>query len=304
MKPQFWNGMKEGEETVERLYTDWCSSKYACDAQRFVHSWWETNHVPLILYVSIFVDGGLMSSSQKRSATPVSIAIQNVRSEKYQSLVGFVPMEGSVSTEILEGLLDEHGINKTGRKFIMQHTGRQREWDYLCSTFTPFMRRQVENDGFDVQVGTGEDKKYFRVFVLFTNFLGDSPQLHSLSGVSKNACHLCMCKNFANFRIDGCDANGHNVSVQEQEISRDIDTQVKVGIAHLQVMSSFIKKVPGANSRDSQMKRMKTVELLKQINGYSGNNKVMSIFKPLINEGNRYCVPDFCIQEYNILGLQ
>jgi len=40
---------------------------------------------------------------------------------------------------------------------------------------------------------------------------------------------------------------------------------------------------------------MRTVELLKQINGYSGNNKVMSIFKPLINGGNRYWVPDACL---------
>jgi hypothetical protein len=56
MKPQFWRGMKEGGESVERLYTNWSSSKYACEAQKFVHGWWETKHVPLVLYVSIFVE--------------------------------------------------------------------------------------------------------------------------------------------------------------------------------------------------------------------------------------------------------
>ena len=63
-----------------------------------------------------------MSSSQTRSATPVSIAIQNVRNAKFQSLVGFVPEECNVSVEVLDGLLDEHGINKTGRNFILQAT--------------------------------------------------------------------------------------------------------------------------------------------------------------------------------------
>jgi len=290
MKPQYWRGTIEEEDSVERLYTNWCSGKYACDIQRFVRSWWDTRHIPLVLYVSIFVDGGIMSSSQKRSATPVSIAIQNVRNEKFQSLIGFVPEEGCVSNEILEGLLDEHGINKTGRKFIMQHTHRQREWDYLCSTFTPFLNRQANRNGFDVQIGTGANKKFYRIYVQFTNFLGDSPQLHSLAGVCKNACHVCMCKNFSNFRIDGHGENGQRASILEQEVPRDIDTQIKTGLAHLKVMSSFIKREEGANTRESQQKRVKTVQLLRTINGYSGHNKVMSIFRPLINEGNIHFV--------------
>jgi len=38
MKPQYWRGTIEEEESVERLYTNWCSGKYACDIQRFVRS--------------------------------------------------------------------------------------------------------------------------------------------------------------------------------------------------------------------------------------------------------------------------
>jgi len=49
-----------------------------------------------------------MSSSQKRSATPVSIAIQNVRNEKFQSLIGFVPEEGCVSNALI-GFVPEEG---------------------------------------------------------------------------------------------------------------------------------------------------------------------------------------------------
>jgi hypothetical protein len=127
MKAEYWRGLnKEGNETVERIYTDWCSSKYACEAQRLIREGQDSQWSPLILYASIFVDGGVMNSSQSRSATPVSIAIQNVRKEKYQALIGFVPSECNVSKEVLEGLLDAQGVNKTNRAFILQHTSRQR----------------------------------------------------------------------------------------------------------------------------------------------------------------------------------
>ena len=79
MKEEFVNLVEEdGTTSVERIFTNWCSSKYACDIQRLIRDNIEVERVPLILYVSIFVDGGAMNSSQTRSATPVSIAIQNV----------------------------------------------------------------------------------------------------------------------------------------------------------------------------------------------------------------------------------
>ena len=288
MKPEYWRGLdNEGEELQERIYTNWCSSKYANDIQRFIRDHIDNpeGNVALLLYVSIFVDGALVSSNNDRSATAVSIAIQNVRNVKLQALVGFVPDDSSVSSEVLDGLLDLEGINKTQRKFILQHTNRQRERDYLHELFTPFMERQVRQDGFDVQVGTGDDKRFYRVFVVFTNFLGDSPQMHSLCGVCNNACHLCMCKNFANFRIDGYDKDGNDVPIHEQERPRDINTQVKAGIAHMNVMAAFINKEDGANTREGQQARKQTVAVLKQVNGYSGNNKVMSIFRLLKENG-------------------
>jgi hypothetical protein len=118
----------------------------------------------------------------------------------------------------------------------------------------------MQNDGFDVQVGTGMNKRFYRVFVLFTNFLGDSPQLHSLTGVCQNACHLCMRRNFANFRIEGCDDNGDNISILAQERPRNIETQVQAGVAHLKVMADFIKKVEGSNNREGQQKRVTKIQ--------------------------------------------
>lgn len=61
---------------------------------------------------------------------------------------------------------------------------------------------------------------------MFTNFLADSPQMHSLTSVSNSACHLCMCKNFANFRISDSDRNGRNGSIHEVEKPRDMLLQI------------------------------------------------------------------------------
>lgn len=190
---EYWKGTNnDGEESVERIYTNWASGKYAADLQRFFRDNLETQHVPLLLCFSVFIDKGLMNGVQSRSTTPVSIALQNGRNKHFQTLVGFVPDESGTSPEVLDGLLEEQGINMTQRKFIMQHTKRQREWDYLHQVFTPFLHRQDESNGFDVQIGTGTNAKFYRIFVVFTNFLADSPQMHSLTGVSNSACH-CAC---------------------------------------------------------------------------------------------------------------
>ena len=62
--------------------------------------------------------------SNRRSATPVSIAIQNVRNAKYQTLIGFVPEDNVVSLEVMEGLLEAKDINKSSRKCI--HSSKYR----------------------------------------------------------------------------------------------------------------------------------------------------------------------------------
>jgi hypothetical protein len=285
MKAEYWRETNnEGVESVERIYTNWCSGKYAIDLQKFYRDSLECERVPIILQCSIFVDGGAMGSNS-RSATQVSIAVQNVRNTKFQSLIGFVPEENALSSEVLEGLLEDKGINKTSRKFILQTTDRQREYDYLHAVFTPFMERQDQENGFDVQVGTGDSKRFYRVFVVFTNFLADSPQMHRLTGVSNSACHLCMCKNFADFRINGCDVHGRNGTIFEQEIPRDIVSQYNAGREHMNYMAAFINKEVNSNTRPVQTERKKATKLLKSLNGYSGANKVFSIFRILISEG-------------------
>ena len=71
----------------------------------------------------------------------------------------------------------------------------------------------------------------------------------------------------------------------EQEVPRDFEKQVQAGIAHMNVMADFIKKVPGTNDENGRKKRKQTIELLKEINGYSGRNRIFAIFKPMIEEG-------------------
>jgi len=285
-KEEFKEKDANGVEKVERIYTNWCSSKYACETQELIREGAD-NRIPLILYMSIFVDGGAMNSSMSRSATPVSIALQNVVNEKYQSLIGFVPEESSVSQEILDGLLVEQGINQTSRQYIMQHAGRQRVWDYLHGIITPFLEEQKQSGGFDVQIGTGIEKKYYTVFVVFTNYLADSPQMHLLAGVSTKSCHLCRCKskNLANFRINNCDHKGEHGTIREVETPRDIKKQVHAGIVHMKEMSAFINKAEGANTRQGQERRKQAKKTLEKLNGYSGHNRAIKIFELLIQNG-------------------
>jgi len=148
------------------------------------------------------------------------------------------------------------------------------------------MARQDQANGFDVQVGTGANKKFYRVFVLFTKFKADSPQMHSLTGVSNKACHLCMSRNFANFRINDSDANGRNGSICELSERRIIVNQYNAGIRHVKAMSDFINKIDGSTSREARRARKQTVVDLKKVQGYSGINKAFSVFKTLIFSGN------------------
>ena len=51
-------------------------------------------------------------------------------------------------------------------------------------------------------------------------------------------------------------------------------------------MSAFINKEEGSNTREAQKIRASVVKELTKVNGYSGCNKVFSIFKYLIHGGN------------------
>lgn len=284
--PEYWTGINnEGEESVQRIYTNWVSGKYAVDIQRLYRDSLDTVHTPLLLCFSIHIDESVMNSGQSRSTTPVSICLQNGRNKNFQNLVGFVPDQNSTSPEVLDGLLEGIGINQTGRNYILQLASRQREWDYLSQVFTPFMKRQEQSNGFDVQIGTGENKKFFRIFVVFTNFQADSPQFHALTGVSNKSCHLCMCRNFANFRLNDCDCNGRNGSINEQEEPRDIFKQFSAGAVHMKTMAAFLNKAEGSNNRAAQSERVRIKNNLKSLNARSGVNRVFSIFKVLLHEG-------------------
>lgn len=273
----------DGTESVERLYTGWSSSEYAIEAQELIREGHRTDVNIALIYLSIFVDGGVMSSSSSRSATPVSVSIQNLRGQKYQSLVGFIPEENALSEESLQSILDKKGINKTGQKYILQCTNRQRLWEYLDSIFTAFFERQSDQDGFDVQIGTGDQKKYYRIFVLPTNFVGDHPQMHDLTGVSRSACHLCYKTNFADFFIPGQGNRNTNLN-RNGQIPRDPQRQGKAGILHRDSHSQFLNKTI-MNDAETRATRKRHKDLLKTVHGYSGHLKVYEIFGLLISQG-------------------
>jgi hypothetical protein len=94
-----------------------------------------------------------------------------------------------------------------------------------------------------------------------------------------------MCKNFTNFRINDSDANGRHGTINEVSAPRKIVNQYNAGLRHLNAMSAFINKEEGSNTRPAQRARAVVVEELAKVNGYSGCNKVFSIFKHLIHGG-------------------
>ena len=64
----------DGSGSSERLYTDYGSGDYPIDVQNVVHADSKVKFngkIPLIIYVSVFIDGALMNSTHTSSATPI-----------------------------------------------------------------------------------------------------------------------------------------------------------------------------------------------------------------------------------------
>jgi len=103
----------------ERMYEGFCSGDYPIEIQEMMY---RDCHLlfhgrkPLLLYVSIFIDGGLMNSTHSRSAIPIVLTILN-DSAKSSTLVGFCSKKLHIPDEEFDILLEKKGVTaKSNRK--------------------------------------------------------------------------------------------------------------------------------------------------------------------------------------------
>jgi hypothetical protein len=94
-----------------------------------------------------------------------------------------------------------------------------------------------------------------------------------------------MCTNFADFRIDDTDFNGNNGTTCDMCEPRQINLQFNAGVKHVKLISCFINKEEGSNTREAQKKRKEVILLLKSLKGYSGVNRVFGLFKVMVDQG-------------------
>ena len=72
---------------------------------------------------------------------------------------------------------------------------------------------------------------------------------------------LVICTNFADFRIDDTDYNGNNGTMRDMVEPRQIANQFNAGLKHVKVISAFINKEDGSNTREAQKKRKDVIGL-------------------------------------------
>jgi len=195
----------------QRVYEGFCTGDYPISIQEKVMKMSEDklNGQPLlILYVSTFIDGALMNSGHTRSATPILLTILN-DSRKSTTLVGFCAKNLHVSDEEIDTILESKGVTgKVAKDEIRKLALRQINYDYLFSIIGPFQDLQDESFGFDVQLGLGPCAEYHRVYFVFTNCNGDHPQVHIMTGIKNNACHVCNNMHPFNFPCTDWDRDG------------------------------------------------------------------------------------------------
>ena len=273
MEPQYHES-KDG--TPERIWSGWHSSNYAVELQEHILSQYSSDSdntsTPFILYVSVFIDGGSMNSTNTRSATPVIISVLNSE-EALSSLVGFIPSM-NLSDEEVMAIFAHKGFNKTASKYLLQLIPRQLLWDYVYEVFGNFMKNQSTSGGFDVQIGLGDEKEFHKVHVVVTNFLGDFPQMADLSGISRKSCRFCECDDFSNFFVPSPDPD--NI---DEEIARSVIRQYEISKLSGRMKQAFICKEPGYNEKENSDFRIEIERNRSQFNAYSGKNKIYKLFK-------------------------
>jgi len=123
-----------GEE--ERLYSGFCSGDYSIEMQKQIYETCEeveNGRRPVIVYVSTWIDSGLMNSTHTRSTIPIVLTVLN-DSSKNTALVGFCAKSLHVTDEFLDQVLERKGLKGKSNKAQMKKLAlRQANWDYCNS---------------------------------------------------------------------------------------------------------------------------------------------------------------------------
>jgi hypothetical protein len=252
--------------------------------------------------VSIFIDGALMNSTHSRSAIPIVLTILN-DSAKNTTLVGFCAKKLHISDEEFDMLLEKKGVTaKSNRKKMKSLALRQANWDYCYSIVGTFQERQKINGGFDVQIGLGEDAEFHKVYFVFTNFNGDHPQIHDLTGVKTHACHVCFNMHPFNFPINDRNRDGVGSASHFMHITRNPLHQYNGAAKHASIsievlknqcklktnsqLSKEEKKDVNATLKKQKEKLKVAKENLDRLDSRSGDITPYLFFKDLITSGS------------------
>jgi hypothetical protein len=204
------DSMPEFEEVNgvwQRVYNGFCSGDYPIDVKKQLNRKF-VGILPLFIFVSVFIDSALMNSGHTRSATPIVLTVLN-DAKKNSTLVGFCAKSLNISNEELDVILEKKGMKaKTTRSEVKKLAIRQANWDFCYNIVGSFQERQDISNGFDVQIGIGPSAEHHKVFFVFTNCIGDHPQVHEMTGIKTNACHVCVNMHPFNFAVSDYNRDG------------------------------------------------------------------------------------------------
>jgi len=284
MAPEF-NPQTAEDGVADRMYRGWESSDYAIDIQREVHNKFEAAGypIPLIIYLSCFIDGLVLNSTNSRSAVPVLLSVINDK-ERTRGVIGNIPQNFSQSVEELDALMEIEGLKSSHRKFILKNGQQQLLQRYCKEVLGSFLERQEISKGFDVQIGHGDMAECHRVYVVLTNFLGDHPQIHDLCGVKRSACHCCYNKIPSNFIIIPEDVDESDLRVGAYTV-RDVKKQYLMSRNCSANKREFILQLNDSRSRERSAIRREGENELKRIHGYMTDLKSFELFEFIYRQG-------------------
>ena len=222
-------------------------------------------------------------------------------SAKSSTLVGFCSKKLHISDEEFDILLEKKGVTaKSNRKNMKTLALRQANWDYCYSIIGKFQDRQKKNGGFDVQIGLGGDAEFHKVFFVFTNCNGDHPQIHDLTGIKKDACHVCFNMHPFNFPINDRNRDGFCSATHFIHTTRNPLHQYNGAAKHAAISIEVLKnqcllktkKLPRKEKDEINAKLKRDKEELKlakgtldRLNSRSGDITPYLFFKDLIKSG-------------------
>jgi len=284
MAPEY-NPVTEETDESQRIYRGWETSNYAIDIQREVYKKFSDadQSKPLIIYLTCFIDGLVLNSTNSRSAVPVLLSVTNDK-ERTRGVIGNIPQNFSLSVEELDALMHEEGLKSSHRKFILKNGKQQLLQRYCKEVLGSFLERQEMSKGFDVQIGNGDNAECHRIYVVLANFLGDHPQIHDLCGVMRSACHCCYNKVPSNFLIIPAEKKESELRLGVY-MSRDVKKQYLISKSCYLNKRDYILQLNDSRRRDRTTKRREAEKELKTVNGYMSDIKTYELFEFFYRQG-------------------